>query len=439
MRTRSMKKREREREAHEAFVEALPYHEMSPASQNAFQVLVSAVNIRAFNDTSGKAEGNWFLSWDVLEDIMPFLKDDFVIRLIRESPQYYIATRVLYVEKWSPSCGTRQRFNLPVKENQVTKYSDNHSETYCALNGFLYWVGTRPTKDFGTQGYIECMNLTTGATMEEQSTPELFHTPGFAGMNGILYILGGQPPNYKQLGKCFCYHPKTKQWSSIAPMNLARRNCVAGVAAGSLFVVGGWVEGHGRVKDIEKYDESLDMWTHIQTERPLSNVFYPGFKWSRTYPHHLGTPICLQNCVLSRYFSTSVVFIGNEIFMMGGGDKVAGELGKKSCLAIDVTTLKTRHFEAPDGVLSILGPPREGFAVGPYVCMLHYEPRGDPSLDHGGRTALSRALTALQECRMHDIQWQTTVVRYHTETREWSAFTREEVPFDPTGPLLSPN
>jgi len=43
MRTRSMKKREREGEAHEAFIDSLPYHELSPANQKVFQVLVSAV------------------------------------------------------------------------------------------------------------------------------------------------------------------------------------------------------------------------------------------------------------------------------------------------------------------------------------------------------------------------------------------------------------
>jgi len=61
MRTRSMKKREREGEAHEAFIDSLPYHELSPANQKVFQVLVSAVNVKAYNDTSRTAEGEWFL------------------------------------------------------------------------------------------------------------------------------------------------------------------------------------------------------------------------------------------------------------------------------------------------------------------------------------------------------------------------------------------
>ena len=48
------------------------YHRMNAQARKAFRFLVSVVNIQAFDEAS-VASAAWFLPWDPLEDLMPFL------------------------------------------------------------------------------------------------------------------------------------------------------------------------------------------------------------------------------------------------------------------------------------------------------------------------------------------------------------------------------
>jgi len=47
------------------------YHHMNAQAREAFRFLVSVVNVQAFDEGS-QAAAAWFLSWDTLEDLMPF-------------------------------------------------------------------------------------------------------------------------------------------------------------------------------------------------------------------------------------------------------------------------------------------------------------------------------------------------------------------------------
>jgi len=107
---------------------------MSPSNRVAFKALVTTVNIKAFNDKTQKATKT-FLSWDVIEDVMPFLQEGFVMS--------FQDTSVL---KWSLGATQQnapvQTFHLP-KSSPICFDSDTDEEDHCVttMDGFLYWVG----------------------------------------------------------------------------------------------------------------------------------------------------------------------------------------------------------------------------------------------------------------------------------------------------------
>ena len=69
---------------------------MNAHDQVAFRFLVSIVNIEAYNDVT-KTASDWFLTWDILEDAMPFLtQPNFVYALGGQEGGNYLASVLRY-------------------------------------------------------------------------------------------------------------------------------------------------------------------------------------------------------------------------------------------------------------------------------------------------------------------------------------------------------
>jgi N-acetylneuraminic acid mutarotase len=85
-------------------------------------------------------------------------------------------------------------------------------------------------------------------------------------VEGILYVIGGNPNGSSQLNVVEAYDPATNEWSTKSPMPTARDSISAAVQDGIIYVVGGYNNSDGRLNTVESYNPATDKWAE---ESPL--------------------------------------------------------------------------------------------------------------------------------------------------------------------------
>src|SRR5947207_1710149 len=87
------------------------------------------------------------------------------------------------------------------------------------------------------------------------------YAPGAAGLDGLLYVVGGTIGFGRLQTALEAYDPASDTWTARAPMPTARANLAVAVVDGILYAVGG--DNFGTV---EAYDPATDTWT---TKAPM--------------------------------------------------------------------------------------------------------------------------------------------------------------------------
>jgi N-acetylneuraminic acid mutarotase len=131
---------------------------------------------------------------------------------------------------------------------------------------FLYAVGGAPNGP--TTGTLEVYNAVTDTWSTKAPMPTPRHSLGVGVVNGVLYAIGGHNSAVNASGLLAtveAYNPATNTWTSKTPMSVARYGLgVAGVN-GIIYAIGG--DGpNGVVRTVEAYDPATDTWT---TKAPL--------------------------------------------------------------------------------------------------------------------------------------------------------------------------
>jgi len=385
-----MKKRSRLEEIHEVNENTSPYFQMSLSNRVAFKALVTTVNIKAFNDKTQKATET-FLSWDVIEDLMPFLQEGFVVS--------FQDTSVL---KWSLGATQQnapvQTFHLPKSspiffdsvffDNRDPLLDKEYESCVTTMDGFLYWVGNVRHAGQEPRGVLGYMSLLTGEVLDEVSTPKLFDIECLVGTHGLLYILSIN--KLKEKAVCYTYNVRTDTWTPIAPMKYPREGFGAGFAAGYLFVVGGTYQG-STVSQIERYDASLNAWSVVYN-----------FTSPYVFTFNMGT----------------VAFVESRIFLMGGYKLTVHAVGggwtkdfSQSCVEVDVLSWETRSFAAPGP-----GELLYGAVVGSLIYLVPPHPSDwDEEAEESDPCLLT----------------------YDTCTHTWKVYNKKDVPFGSFEQILS--
>ncbi|XP_075466944.1 kelch-like ECH-associated protein 1A [Ascaphus truei] len=82
---------------------------------------------------------------------------------------------------------------------------------------------------------------------------------------GLFYTVGGRnnaPNENTDLNTLSCFNPVTNQWTSGAPMNVARNRVGVAVVDGAIYAVGGSCESKHH-KSVERYDPDSNEWTFV--------------------------------------------------------------------------------------------------------------------------------------------------------------------------------
>jgi N-acetylneuraminic acid mutarotase len=92
-----------------------------------------------------------------------------------------------------------------------------------------------------------------------------------AGVNGILYVIGGRVLNadysLRALATVDAYDPVTNTWTTRADMPTPRFGATAGVVNGVVYVIGGFSADGTYLSTVEAYDPTANTWT---TKRDMS-------------------------------------------------------------------------------------------------------------------------------------------------------------------------
>jgi len=142
----------------------------------------------------------------------------------------------------------------------------------CTVEG----LAPTTTYDFQVQAYRSTIDLvvisgdpsnvaeaTTGCDCwtNRAFMPTPRYAPGAAGLDGLLYVVGGTIGFGRLQTALEAYDPASDTWTARAPMPTARANLAVAVVDGILYAVGG--DNFGTV---EAYDPATDTWT---TKAPM--------------------------------------------------------------------------------------------------------------------------------------------------------------------------
>jgi len=138
------------------------------------------------------------------------------------------------------------------------------------INGLVYVVGGATTSTSVNINQIYNPETDTWTTGPPMPTAR-FVTAG-AVVNNILYVIGGKPNvaacpmAYCQLTVVEAYDPSSNTWSTKSPMPTPRDSIATVVVGGIIYVIGGFLNGSGRLNTVESYNPATDTWTE---EAPL--------------------------------------------------------------------------------------------------------------------------------------------------------------------------
>jgi N-acetylneuraminic acid mutarotase len=134
-----------------------------------------------------------------------------------------------------------------------------------ALDGKLYVVGgycdeTPQWLGGGTgSALVDCFDPTVGDAGTWTRLPYMgtgrCH-PGVAALDGMLYVVGGEPSEDVPDESVECYDPSTNSWSYVASLGEDRQGVSLAAVGGKLYAIGGSKEPYGSGKHVECFDPS---------------------------------------------------------------------------------------------------------------------------------------------------------------------------------------
>jgi hypothetical protein len=96
-----------------------------------------------------------------------------------------------------------------------------------------------------------------------------------AGVNGLLYVVGGSSESRTDLATYFAtveaFDPTTNTWAAKAPMPTAREHLAVAVVNGVLYAMGGMPAYSQTTNAVEAYDPVTNRWT---TKAPMPTACY---------------------------------------------------------------------------------------------------------------------------------------------------------------------
>lgn len=84
----------------------------------------------------------------------------------------------------------------------------------------------------------------------------------YVALSGRLFVIGGWNTRTSVQNSVECFDPMTDEWQTVAPMHHARRNPVAQVSNGFIYVLGGEYKGVP-YQSIEKYNPRENTWSEV--------------------------------------------------------------------------------------------------------------------------------------------------------------------------------
>ena len=103
-------------------------------------------------------------------------------------------------------------------------------------------------------------------------------------ISGLMYVVGGSNDLSEELTSVESFNPVTKEWTSLADMNVKRSYAAVAVLNDCLYAVGGWNETDGALKSVEKLSFSKVVINPLPDPLPLPEThFWSAFKMENKY------------------------------------------------------------------------------------------------------------------------------------------------------------
>ena len=176
--------------------------------------------------------------------------------------QYTLSKKHCEAECYDPSSGDWR--DLP--HMSIARYG-------CAaagLDGLLYVVGGEDHNRDGPDNVLasaECYDPSKRKWLALPSMSIGRFGGAAASVDGLLYVVGGQDdtdlPEAPSLADAECYDPSTREWRELPDMIFERTGCAAAGVDGLLYVVGGCDSDNNVLSSVECYDPSTGQWREL--------------------------------------------------------------------------------------------------------------------------------------------------------------------------------
>jgi len=168
---------------------------------------------------------------------------------------YPTMTYALSVQEYDPSSDRWTAVGDPMPRRRF-------GMGYASLNGLLYLAGGQ----FSSDSTLDAFDPATGHWTLVSHLPTVRQYLGAGTINGILYFVGGQNPSGSKSSVLEAYDPATATWSRKASMPTPRQYVAVANLNGILYVIGGEGSSSSALSVVEAYDPTTDAWT---TKSPL--------------------------------------------------------------------------------------------------------------------------------------------------------------------------
>jgi N-acetylneuraminic acid mutarotase len=133
------------------------------------------------------------------------------------------------------------------------------------LGGAVYVAGGFTNDQ--TLDVVERFDPLTGSWSESTRLPVPRGAAAAASLGGLLYVAGGSIPvtakDDEITASVVAFNPRTKSWTTVAPMPTARWRLRLVAAGGNLYAIGGQSPDGNTLSTVERYDPRSNTWTAV--------------------------------------------------------------------------------------------------------------------------------------------------------------------------------
>jgi len=275
MLTRSLRKRVRDQEELAENRDERSFLSVFSPLRHAFRVLVSTLNVKAF-DEKKKVAKEWFMPWDVLEDAIPYLRREEII---------FITGGLRDIEEDSsdssnavPSRTKTRLLNSMELYNTLTHQVELSKDTLrtarcdhssVIVDGVLYIMGGGTTEDANVgQPLRDVEAYDTVYRQWRPSVPNMSiarRSHCSVGLNGFVYVMGGisYHRGLLTLNHVERLNTKTLSWEECNRLLYPRKDFAASVYLDKIYVVGGTATGLIPANSVERFDPAIGIWVEL--------------------------------------------------------------------------------------------------------------------------------------------------------------------------------